>query len=78
LFNQYDLAKLLIHNNANINLQNKIGESALLIATKEGYINIVKLLIENDANLDLKDSEGLSALFYAISTKNNELIWSEK
>src|SRR5690606_12437976 len=62
--------KLLIDNGANINLQNKNGKTALMIAvaniiSHNLLIEKVKLLI--NANVNLQDENGKTALTYALN-----------
>ena len=59
-----DCAKSLINGGANINLQDRDGNSALMIACRGGNMVIVKLLIEKGANINLQDSDGNSALMH--------------
>ncbi|MCG8572112.1 MAG: ankyrin repeat domain-containing protein [Spirochaetes bacterium] len=50
----YDIAKYLIENNADINLQDKQGNSALVYAIERGRDEIALLLLENGADIKLK------------------------
>ncbi len=58
--------RLLIDNGAQINTQNDLGETPLLIATYRGRQNIVQLLIENGVDVNIKDNDGISPLKEAI------------
>ena len=60
--NDLPKVKELIASGADMNLQNKCGETALILATKEGYFNIVKELVEAGADVNLKDDYGMTAL----------------
>lgn len=56
-------------NPINVNLVNKEGDSALILATKTSSPTIVQLLLENDANREIKNKEGKTAL--DIAQRNN-------
>ena len=68
-----EIVKLLCENGANINLQDKDGFSALMIATDKGYLEIVKFLLENGANINLQDNNGNSALSIAIGNNDSKI-----
>ena len=51
-------ANLPIKANANINLRNNNGDSALIIAAKEGNYYAFKALIEAGAETDIKNNDG--------------------
>ena len=62
-----EIARLLIENGANLNLQDKEGKTALMHAIQHDYLKeIAKLLVEKGANLNLQDKEGLTVVMYAI------------
>lgn len=66
------LAKALLEKNVNINHQNKLGQTALMIACSMGRIDMMDLLIKDfKANILLKDNEGKTAKDYA--TEENEI-----
>lgn len=48
----YDCVQFLIDNKADLNLQNKFSESALIKATMNGHFDVVKLLLLNGAKLN--------------------------
>ena len=52
----------MLNDKANLNLQSKDGNSALMYASIFGYSEIVGLLLEGGANPDLQDSIGNTAL----------------
>ena len=54
---------------ANINLPDKDGKTALMIAAEKGNHDIVKTLLRNGANVFLKDKKGETAL--SLARKNN-------
>lgn len=53
----------LLHKfHADINVTNKFGESALMLATREGNSSVVQVLLENFAKRNLEDKSGQRAL----------------
>ena len=62
-----DIARLLIENGANVNIQNDDGYTALMYATMMNNIDIVKLLLENGANVNIQNNRGSTALELAYS-----------
>src|SRR5581483_10419024 len=49
---------------ANVNLQNREGQTALMLAVQGNYDPTVDTLLRNGAKPNLKDREGRTALFY--------------
>ncbi len=60
-----DIAKLLIAQGANINVQDTNGNTPLMLAVKSNNIDLVKLLLEKNADISLKDNEEYDALDWA-------------
>jgi len=58
-------AKILLDKGAKVNLQNKKGETALMMAAYRGHVDTAKLLIDRGANIELKDTSGRTALMTA-------------
>ena len=75
-FNNIDLLKWLIENNANLDQQDKIGYSALHFCAQEKNIEAAKILIENGANSNIKDIHDNSPLWTTIlnSKENFEML----
>ena len=48
-----------------MNLQNKDGRTALMMAIDRGHLYPVGYLLESGANVNLQDNEGWTALMYA-------------
>ena len=72
---QMEIVKLLIENNADLNIQDNYGETALMRAAWWGYTEIVKLLlIENKADLNITDNYGKTALMKAAYKGQTEII----
>jgi ankyrin repeat protein len=54
--NNYENVKKILQGSIkNINEQNSIGETALHIAARHGYKNIIKILLEHGANPNIQD-----------------------
>ncbi|CRL05835.1 CLUMA_CG018862, isoform A [Clunio marinus] len=60
------IVKLLVNKGASIRISNTFGETALMLASKKGYANVVKYLISLNDSFDAIDNEGKNALFHAI------------
>ena len=57
---------LLAHKDINVNLQSKCGDTVLIRACINNYIEIVKLLLQcKDIDINLQNKEGYNALHYA-------------
>jgi len=67
-----DMIKLLIDNGADINLADKNGHTALLIACHGNNHKILQLLIDNGANALAADNEGNTPLSYSQKHKFTE------
>ena len=68
---KYNNVKKLIEHGANIEYKNNNGFSALLIASKYGYKDIVELLISHNVDINAKDYRGNTSLVYA---HNSEIV----
>ena len=51
--------------NAEVNIQNNNGWTALMLASLNGHTEVAKLLLDHHAQVDLQSNEGLSALMLA-------------
>jgi ankyrin repeat protein len=75
---QTKVVKYLINKGADINLQNKNGETALMIASENMYSRkgkeILKFLIKKGAKLDLQNKEGNTALMTAYKWRRWEAV----
>lgn len=63
--NNYELAKLLVEKNVNLNYISRDGQSVLVLAVGGGKQKLCKLLVEAGADPDVKDQMGMSAFEYA-------------
>jgi len=69
-YDNFEGAKLLIENGANVNQKRQSGFSPLSTAACNGYKNIVLLLIENNANINIVNNGGNTPLYGACSMYN--------
>ena len=60
------VVKLLIQRDANVNILNKYGETALLKAAYRGHARVVRTLLEHQADTKPYSTAGLSALSAAV------------
>ena len=72
----YEMCKLLLKNNANVNAQGDDGESALMIATIFGAPQLVRLLLKYNANPNIVDAwrGGNTPLHYAAEMGDLETV----
>jgi ankyrin repeat protein len=62
-----EIVRLLLERGIDVNVQNRKGVSALMIAAEKGKLDVVESLIVAGANLNLKDSENFTALDHAVN-----------
>jgi len=76
----FDVVKLLIEKGANIDHQNKDGDTALLLSIENsqdgdndinGDNDMINFLLENNANIHIKNNNKYDALLMGIRTVNN-------
>lgn len=60
-----EIVKLLIEHKALVNMRNRNGETALMLAITSGFDDVVDYLIAHDASLEVSDNYGDTPLFYA-------------
>jgi len=66
--------KLLLENNANIELKDLKGRTPLVLAFTKKHFDIVEILVDKNADLTQTDRHGLTVLHYAITNRNIELV----
>lgn len=71
---QPSIAKALIAQGANLNIQDKKGMTALLCAVGRGHIEIAMDIINNGALLDIQDRHGLTPLHEAANGGHVDLV----
>jgi len=65
----YDMVEFLLENNANPNIQDHTGKTALMHAAEKNYSSIVQLLLKVGAKTNIKNNEGRTA--YDSTTDND-------
>ena len=75
--NHKDIVELLIRSGADVNDRDVcdycLGETALMLVARIGYINIVDLLLSNKADVNIRNRDGETALVYAIMSKKDNI-----
>jgi hypothetical protein len=61
-FKDGSVLRLLLEHGADINVQNRIGWTALHWASYKGALEVVRLLLERGADVEAKDNDGQTAL----------------
>ncbi len=73
--NRFELIPFLIENNANVNKQDNLGKTALMIAIEKEFPNTVKQIINTGINPDISDYAGNTIFDYLKFTRNQEIIF---
>ena len=55
----FSIIRILLSYGANVNTANKLGRTALMLASNKGYIDIVDILIKKGANINANVSNVL-------------------
>ncbi len=71
---EIEMAKILLHNNMNINDQGNNGHTPLSIAIVKGKTKLAEFLIQQGADFNLKGENGLYPLDYAIEKRDEKII----
>lgn len=74
-YGNYNVVEFLIKENYfDVNSNDLVGDTALIVATKNNQAQIVQLLLELGADKSLKDSSGKTAYDYAVESNNKDVI----
>jgi len=68
-----EMVETLIKAGADLNVQSKNGQTALMMAIGEGYTEIARFLLDNGAKTDAVDQLGMTAYKYAKLFKHHEI-----
>ena len=71
--NQVKEVELFLYHGVDINVRNSNGETALIIAAKNGYELIAKMLLNANAKIDLENDLGCTAMVYATIQKYSSI-----
>lgn len=74
VFGQKRAIANLISENRNVNVRNKFGQSAALMAAKQNNLDILKMLTNAGADLSVNDGMQQDPLFWAKYHQNQEMI----
>jgi ankyrin repeat protein len=73
-----DIARILIENGADLNTQNRLGNTPLIIVINTSYASgredIARLLLQKGANIDIKNKAGETAMSIALSQQRPTVI----
>ena len=72
--NQSEIVKYLISKNANINLADTSGNTALMGVAFQGYTDIARILIKNKVSIDQQNYNGATALHFAATFGNKAIV----
>ena len=67
---QAQLVQMIAEANADLNLADNDGKTALMLAAEFGSSEAVSVLIQKGANINQRDNQGNTALTYAENSKN--------
>ena len=67
-----DRVNVLIKNKINVNAQNNFGETALMLAARNGITELVEILLNAGADKNIKNKKNLTALDFANRKKFNK------
>ncbi len=67
------IAGFLIRHGADVNLQNKYGHTALMLAAKYGQADLVRILLKHGARVGMRDNNGHTALDYAYQMEHQQV-----
>jgi ankyrin repeat protein len=70
----YDFVDALVYNGADPNVKNKYGETAVHIAARNDFDNIMELLLEFGGDVTIKNNHQRSALNLATTLKSKKVL----
>lgn len=68
------LAKTILNQNCDVNVQNYKGQTALIMAAHDNNIDLAKLILEKDCKLDITDSKGFNAFHHCVIKNNIDML----
>jgi len=73
-FKDGSVLRLLLEHGADINVQNRIAWTPLIMASFNGAVEVVRLFLENSADVEAKTSDGKTALQVAAGEGHEEVV----
>lgn len=74
IFGDDDIVEKILEKNIDINIQDDVGNTALILAAMEGHTKVVALLLNSDADKSIVNKHGNNALFYARQRNHRNII----
>ena len=71
---QTDVVRYFLNNGANVNKQNRLGETALHWASVDNYTKVMRILLQHGARKDIKDGSGQTPIDCARSLNKKEAV----
>jgi len=68
------IVKVLLDNNADVNMKNEHGNTALIIASETEDSSIVKILLKSKADIHVKNTHGDTALSIARKLEHTTMV----
>lgn len=68
------MAGMLVEKGAEVNVKNKFGQTALMMAAKYGNVPLMKFLVEKGAEVNARSDKGMTALGYAKNAGQEESV----
>ena len=69
-----ETVELLLNSGADPNIQNKFGQTALIMASCEGHTEIIELLLNSGADPNIQNKFGRTALYCASCKEYKEIV----
>jgi len=73
-FGLRDILVVLLQQGYDINAPDRFGNTALMLAARNGHLETVKLLLSHGARTDLKNLSGYSLLHCAVHSRNIDIV----
>ena len=58
----------------NINYQNELGDTILMLASRNGHHQVVELLLSKDPDINIQNNEGMTALMFASGKGHHQVV----
>ncbi|MEI0477590.1 ankyrin repeat domain-containing protein [Brachyspira pulli] len=74
IFGDEDVVEKILEKNINVNIQDDVGNTALILACMEGHIKVVEILVKANADKSIVNKYGNDALFYAKQNNHPDIV----